>query len=86
MENYEIFPMASNVQVIFYRPEGSTDPADVLVKVLLNERETTLPVATAAAPYYKWSDLRDYYLKNSNGYPTELTASRQKFCREANNK
>lgn len=68
-KNYEIFPMASNVQVIFYRPEGSTDPADVLVKVLLNERETTLPVATAAAPYYKWSDLRDYYLKKLERVP-----------------
>jgi hypothetical protein len=41
----------------------------VLVKVLLNERETTLPVATAAAPYYKWSDLRDYYLKKLERVP-----------------
>lgn len=68
-KNYEIFPMASNVQLIFYRPEGSTDPADVLVKVLLNEREVRLPVATATAPYYKWADLRGYYLKKLERVP-----------------
>ncbi|MDE7452669.1 MAG: histidine-type phosphatase, partial [Paramuribaculum sp.] len=30
-KNYEIFPMASNIQIIYYRPDGSTAPEDVLV-------------------------------------------------------
>lgn len=68
-KNYEIFPMASNVQVIFYRPEGSTSPEDVLVKVLLNEREMPLPVESVSAPYYKWTDLRNYYLKKLERVP-----------------
>ncbi len=59
--NYRIFPMACNVQLIFYRPKkGKT--GDILVKALLNERETTLPVKTDQWPYYRWADLRQYYL------------------------
>ncbi|MDE5745716.1 MAG: histidine phosphatase family protein [Paramuribaculum sp.] len=68
-KNYEIFPMASNIQMIYFRPDGSTDPEDVLVKVLLNEREVKLPVATSTAPYYRWTDLRNYYLKKLERVP-----------------
>ena len=61
--NYEIFPMASNIQMIFYRPKNNPryKPEEVLVKVLLNEAETTLPVKAVSGPYYRWSDLRKYY-------------------------
>ncbi|MBQ9230818.1 MAG: histidine-type phosphatase [Prevotella sp.] len=64
--NFRIFPMAANIQFIFYR----SDPQDkdVLVKVLLNENEVTLPVKTKEEPYYKWSDVRDYYLKKLDAY------------------
>lgn len=47
--NYKIFPMAGNIQFVFYRKKGSDD---ILVKVLLNERETKLPVKSDVAPYY----------------------------------
>ena len=60
--NYRIFPMASNVQLIFYRPKKGKD-GDVLVKALLNEREVTLPGTPVTGPYYKWDDLRAYYLQ-----------------------
>ena len=66
--NYRIFPMACNVQMIFYRQRKSgkgVSPAPedgILVKVLLNERECRLPIATDQHPYYKWADLRQYYL------------------------
>ena len=59
--NYRIFPMACNVQLIFYRPVKGK-PGDILVKALLNEREMTLPVQPVSGPYYKWADLRQYYL------------------------
>ena len=59
--NYKIYPMACNVQLVFYRPVSGK--GDILVKALLNERETTLPVKTRQFPYYKWKDLRQYYLK-----------------------
>lgn len=65
--NYEIFPMGSNIQMVFYRPE-SPDYAeeDVLVKVLLNESEATLPIQPVAGPYYRWADLRKYYIDKMN--------------------
>ena len=59
--NYKIFPMGCNVQIIFYRPADNAD-GDILVKVLLNERECTLPVKTTQHPYYPWKELRQYYL------------------------
>lgn len=64
--NYRIFPMAANLQFIFYRREP-TD-RDVLFKVLLNENEATLPLPTDIPPYYKWSDFRDYYLKKIDSF------------------
>ena len=57
--NYRIFPMAANVQLVFYR--RSENDKDVLVKVLLNEQEATLPLSTKHAPYYRWSDFKNYY-------------------------
>lgn len=61
--NYEIFPMGSNIQLIFYRRHGSTDPDDVLVKALLNEHEATLPAGATKYPkYYRWTELRRHYL------------------------
>ena len=59
--NYRIFPMACNVQLVFYRPVKGK-PGDILVKALLNEREMTLPATPVSGPYYKWADLRAYYL------------------------
>ena len=59
--NYRIFPMAGNIQLVFYRPQKGKS-GDILVKALLNERETSMPVATDNWPYYKWQDLRRYYL------------------------
>ena len=59
--NYKIFPMACNIQLVFYRPKKGK-AGDILVKALLNERETTLPVQPVEGPYYRWQDLRKYYL------------------------
>lgn len=54
-----IIPMAANIQLIFYRKEGSDD---ILVKFLLNENETSIPgVGTDVAPYYHWTDVKRYW-------------------------
>jgi len=50
---------ASNLQLVFYRGKKASD--DVLVKVLLNGSEVSLPVQTDCYPYYKWSDFKAYY-------------------------
>lgn len=52
--------MACNILLVFYRSRKSPD--DILVKCILNETEATLPVETDAFPYYRWSDVREYYL------------------------
>ena len=54
--------MASNIQLVFYRPTTGAQ-GDILVKALLNEKEVTLPVPTDQYPYYKWTELRKYYLE-----------------------
>lgn len=58
--NYHVFPMAANIQFIFYR--NNKRDRNVLVKVLLNEKEATLPLESKYAPYYRWKDVRKYYL------------------------
>lgn len=64
--NYNIFPMGANIQLIFYRHDYSDK--DVLVKVLLNENEARLPIKSNIEPYYKWSEVRNYYLSKINAY------------------
>ena len=53
-----IIPMAANIQLVFYRKAGSDE---VLVKFLLNENETSIPVRTDCAPYYRWDDVKRYW-------------------------
>lgn len=63
--DYKVIPMAANIQIVFYKPENKqtvTDD-DILVKVLLNEEERTLPLDRKNGPYYKWSDFKKYYLE-----------------------
>lgn len=64
--NYRIFPMGANIQLVFYRRNSGNK--DVLVKVLLNENEATLPIKSNTAPYYKWSEVRQYYLDKINAF------------------
>ena len=61
-----VFPMAGNLQFIFYR--SNPKDKDVLVKVLLNEVEATLPISTDCAPYDHWSDFRQYCLNKLAAY------------------
>lgn len=50
-------PMGSNYALVFYRNRRG----DVLVKLILNEKETAIPaVSPVKGPYYRWSDLREY--------------------------
>ena len=67
--DYEISPMAANVQFVFYKSAKKGSP--ILVKVMLNEIEQKLPVTCdsatikncPAAPYYRWDDVREFYRK-----------------------
>ena len=57
----KLIPMAANIQLVFYRKEGSDD---VLVKFLFNENETSIPVKTDCAPYYHWADVKQYWVSH----------------------
>ena len=65
-QTYKIFPMAANIQFVYFRKHGSDD---ILMLPLLNEREATLPVPTDVAPYYHWSDVRDYFIDKLSRQP-----------------
>lgn len=55
--DFKISPMAANLQLIFFKNKKG----DVIVKLMLNEREVAIPVKTDIAPFYKWNDVRDYF-------------------------
>ncbi len=54
--DFKISPMAANLQIIFFRNKKG----EVIAKLMLNEREVSLPVKTDIAPFYRWDDLRAY--------------------------
>ena len=56
-KDYEISPMAANVQWIFYHDKAR----GVWVKILLNEKEAKLPIATSRFPYYPWETVCAYF-------------------------
>jgi len=52
-------PFAANLQMIFYRSKNAADP--VLVKFLVNERETPLKyVKPYTGIYYNWEDVKTF--------------------------
>ena len=63
--DYKIFPMASNIQMVFYSStQAGAGINDVLVKFLLNEEEATVPdLKAVSGPYYKWADVKEYWQK-----------------------
>lgn len=63
---YRAFPMAANLQFIFYRRDVSDK--DVIVKILLNEKEVTLPIPSDITPYYHWKDFKEYSQRILDAY------------------
>ncbi len=61
-QSLEIFPsynlpMGATVQFVFYRNKAG----NILLKVLVNEREATLPLKPVQGPYYGWNDFKAHY-------------------------
>lgn len=52
----EILPMAANLQMVFLRNASG----DVVVRLLHNEQDFTLPIPAAMEHAYRWSDLKTY--------------------------
>ena len=51
-----IVPMGANLFMAFYRNSAG----HILVKVLHNEHELILPIASTTAPYYDWNEVKKY--------------------------
>jgi len=61
-QSFQNVPMASNLQMIFYRNRKD----DILVKLLYNEKETAVPALTpVSGPYYRWTDLKEHLLRRT---------------------
>lgn len=66
-KSYRCISMASNIQFVFYRSKKSSD---ILVRLLENENDITLPIPSVEGPFYKWESVRKYmheradYFKN----------------------
>lgn len=76
-EALEIFhpwdmPMGGGFQFIFFR-KGKND--DILVKVLWNEEDATLPIGNG--PYYKWDDFKAFYTPIINNTISKLDIMRE---------
>jgi hypothetical protein len=57
-QSYRRVPMASNLQLVFFRKKG----AEPLVKIYYNEEETLVrDLAPVQGPYYRWSDLKAHF-------------------------
>ena len=66
--SFEMMPMASNLQMVFYRNRKG----NVLVKLVYNEKETYIPaLECATGPFYRWEDLREYLVKTAAAIPDE---------------
>lgn len=74
---YRLIPMCGNVQLIFYRKQGNQD---ILVKLLLNEREVTLPLRTDVSPYYHWNDVREYWKRVVKEFPFRKVRINNRIC------
>ena len=64
--DYRICPMGANMQWVLYR--RNREDGDVLIKVLLNGQEASLPLSSENAPYYRLKDFKDYYLNILDSY------------------
>lgn len=56
--DFKASPMAANIQIVFF----DNKKGDILVKFLHNEKEVHVAVKTDMWPYYRWNDVREYYL------------------------
>ena len=63
-QDFAVAPMAGNLRIVFYRNQSG----DVIVKVLLHEREASLPINDDIFPYYHWDAVRGYIIDKINTY------------------
>ncbi len=68
-QSYRISPMAANLQFVFYQKK-KTD--EILVKILHNEQEVSVPIESEIFPYYRWSELKTFFKKRISDYNAQF--------------
>ena len=67
-------PMGTNIQIIFYKNRKGS----VLAKILFNEKETAVKeLESFEGPYYKWDELRAYFLSRCEQFKYEPGPKRE---------
>ena len=69
-KSYEV-PMASNIQMVFYKNRKD----DLIFKMLYNEKDMELPLESVGGPYYRWSDFKEHYIPVMTAARKEMEAS-----------
>lgn len=64
-KNYQIAPMAANLQWIFYEKKGKVarKEEDVLVHLKHNEIPVAFPIPAVTEGFYGWTEIKNYYQK-----------------------
>lgn len=62
--SFKISPMATNLQMIFYRNHRG----EVLMKILFNEKEAFLPIEGFEGPYYPWDEVKQYFARRMEDF------------------
>ena len=84
----KVIPLSSNIQWIFYR--NTTAPYDFVVKILLNEQQASIsglePLKINNKNWYRWRDLRAFYVKKLAGWCIPLDYDMTKYLKKLTNK
>jgi multiple inositol-polyphosphate phosphatase / 2,3-bisphosphoglycerate 3-phosphatase len=70
----KVIPLSANVQWILFRKQNH-----YLIKVLLNEKEAKLPIATDIYPFYDWNKVKEYYIKKLASIHVSLDENMHKY-------
>ncbi len=74
-------PFAGNLQLVFYRNNSG---GDVLVKFLLNERETLIDgLKPLQGPYYVWNDVKTWLKGRAAGFEAAVREFRESHPEES---
>jgi multiple inositol-polyphosphate phosphatase/2,3-bisphosphoglycerate 3-phosphatase len=69
-QSSQVIPLSANIQWVFYKKAGTPG---YLVKIQLNEKEVHIDGIAGASPYYKWSEVRTFYISKLNKLGVKLT-------------
>ncbi len=74
--NFKVTPMASNLQIIFFRPLNGE--GDILVKFMMSEHDVELPIQAVLPYFYTWTDARNFLKAQADAATAVIVRASQK--------